>query len=401
MAYFRIGSLILAAVCVTSCLTPANQQRPAIRVSSEDSNSAEPAVAAFSNGDAAIVWVHHEKESADVFVRIYDANGGPKGEPVRVNPNPGEAKAWRGDPPTVKIDLNDTIYVGWTASIPNSPGTTLYVSTSRDRGGTFSPPAKVNDDTAPASHGMHSLAVDGAGHVYVAWLDERYLATRPHVEGHHHQAAEPNAELYFAASSDGGKTFSPNRMIARDICPCCKTTITASAPDGAIYIGWRQVLPGGFRHIAVVESTDHGASFAQPVIVADDQWKIDACPVSGPTLVADREGLKVVWFSGGEARPHGVYWTFISDLSPTKFSQPRLVGEADSAGTPVIIGGLAVWSDAGRLQLGPLIGRSDFHPVELGDGQVPVAVVGTEKTFVAYTKTDSGRSGVWLSTLLN
>jgi len=401
MSRFRVVAIFLAALCAASCLSGEKRNTDPKRVSPETTNAAEPAVAALSNGDAVVVWVEHGKESADVLARIFDAKGNVAGEPVRVNTDPGEAKAWRGDPPTVKVGPDDTIYVGWTGSIPNASGTTLNLSTSHDRGSTFSAPVKVNDDTEPASHGMHSLALDGAGRVFVAWLDERYLAAAPHVEDHHHEASEPNAELYFAVSSDGGKTFSPNRLIARDVCPCCKTAITASARDGGLYIGWRQVLPGGFRHIAVVKSADHGTNFARPVIVSDDQWKIDACPVSGPTVVADRDGLTVVWFSGGESRPHGIYWTSTPDLSKSTFSAPLLVGPADSGGTPVILGGVALWSDAGRLRLAPLVGRSDFHAIELDEGQVPAAIVGSKKTFIAYTKTDNGRSAVWLSTLVN
>ena len=130
---------------------------------------------------------------------------------------------------------------------------------------------------------MHSLAVAKDGRIYVGWLDERNIhKPKPSTkaEGHH---MESNRDLFIAHSTDGGRTFSPNRKVASEACPCCKTAL-AVANDGTLYAGWRQVLPGSFRHIAVMSSTDGGASFSSPVIVSDDRWMIQGCPVSGPSL---------------------------------------------------------------------------------------------------------------------
>jgi hypothetical protein len=73
---------------------------------------------------------------------------------------------------------------------------------------------------------------------------------------------ESNRELFVAFSTDSGKTFSPNRKVAENACPCCKTALAVSA-DGTLYASWRQVLPGNFRHIAVANSTDGGVKFLQ------------------------------------------------------------------------------------------------------------------------------------------
>ena len=72
---------------------------------------------------------------------------------------------------------------------------------------------------------------------------------------------ESNRDLYLSHSTDGGKTFSLIAKVARKVCPCCKTALAVSA-DGTLYAGWRQVLPGNFRHIAVASSTDGGTTFS-------------------------------------------------------------------------------------------------------------------------------------------
>lgn len=216
-----------------------------------------------------------------------------QGSPVRVNTQPGTATAWRGDPPTVAVAPDHTVFVGWTARVEAESGhaTNIYLSSSRDRGQTFSAAVKVNDDTKPAVHGMHSLAIGSDGRIYVAWLDERNIKPMKDMKmeaktaGHH---MESNREVFLASSADGGRTFTTNQQIASDVCPCCKTAL-ASGPEGRVYLSWRQVLPGDFRHIAVASSADGGKTFSKPVIVSDDQWMIKGCPVSGAALAAGSE----------------------------------------------------------------------------------------------------------------
>jgi hypothetical protein len=398
---FRLSLFaIIASAFLTSCASPdGGRASHNFKVSGDNINAAEPAVTFMPNGDLAVVWVEHKQSGADVLLRTFDGQGNAKGDAVRVNTVEGAAKTWRGDPPSMAVTVNGTVYVSWTASMPGGKGTTLYLSTSRDSGKTFEPPVKVNDDEGAVSHGMHSVAADDNGKVYVAWLDERYLATMREPESHHDdemKMAEPNAELYFATSSDGGKTFSSNRRIAQDACPCCKTAITSPTRDGHMFIGWRQVLPGSFRHISVIGSVDGGNTFGQPVVVADDKWKIDACPVSGPSLSLDGDALEVAWFAGGDAGPHGVYWTHSHDLNELKFSEPLLVGEAVATGTPVIAKDHVIWSDQGHLRSAAITDHRVEKPTDLGDGSVPAFAEGDGVGVVAYTEEKDKLSSVWL-----
>jgi hypothetical protein len=146
----------------------------AVRVSAGGTAAAEPAAATARDGSVYVAWVEHKGKEADVWLAHFDGEARPAGQPVRVNPNAGEATAWRGDPPSLAVAPDGTVYVVWTARDASAPhATTLYLSASRDGGRGFGPPSKVNDDAKPGDHGMHSLAVAGDGRVYVAWLDER------------------------------------------------------------------------------------------------------------------------------------------------------------------------------------------------------------------------------------
>lgn len=404
----------------------AAEQNRLISVSSPDTNASEPAIAAANDGTVFVVWVEHgANNEADLMIRSINEAGQSKGETVRINPEIGQVKAWYGDPPTIKIGRDGTIYVGWTAKadVADKAANILYLSVSRNGGQSFEAPVKINDDTAPASHGMHSLALDDSGRIYAAWLDERYLngrreqaaVKRNELEGFRaektaffedHQRIEhkpePNAELYFAVSNDGGKTFAPNKKIAGDVCPCCKTSLLA-ASDGHLYVSWRQVLPGDFRHIAVAVSADAGNSFTAPTIVSDDRWQISACPVSGPAMIEDSDKfLKIAWFTAGMAGKHGIYWAESKDFGKT-FSPRILVSENASNGTPSLIfdaskANRIVWTEGGKVMTAVL--PADENVIEkqqIGEGEHPEAAFSDQRIFIGFLDKENEKQNIKLS----
>jgi hypothetical protein len=384
-----------------------------VRVSAENTDAAEPTVAMAQDGTAYVAWVEHrENREADVMLAHLDNEAKMKVEPVRVNPQAGMATAWRGDPPTVAVAPDETIYVGWTArSVGEGRGNDLYLSASRDGGRSFEPPVKVNDDGKQVAHGMHSLAVSADGRVYVAWLDERNVAkSSPGNQGGAMQKMEHmenNREVFITFSTDGGRSFSKNQRIAKDACPCCKTALI-TAERGRVFASWRQVLPGDFRHIAVAASEDGGRTFQAPVIVHDDRWMIAACPVSGPALsVSDGGALRVVWYTEGERNMPGLYWAESRDDGRT-FSESRSVAKGQARGIPLLLangkgGAFVIWEssegNSSRVMEVPLDNygqaASSAAPIASG-GELPSAAMSGEQLFVGYIAKAGERRSIWV-----
>ncbi len=393
-------------------------QPPTLRVSAPDVDAAEPAIAKSADGNVFVAWVEHGVEkAANVLVQSFDKNGKPTGEKVQVNPQSGQATAWRGDPPSVAVGKDGAIYVVWTARVAAEEGnpTDIYLSASRDNGRSFTPPVKVNDDKVPVSHGMHSLAVDKNGQVYVAWLDDRNIKKEPSPlaptapangeKPKHQHMKEPNREVFFSVSTDGGKTFSANKKIADEVCPCCKTSLLA-ADDGKLYASWRQVLPVDFRHIAVVSSDDKGNTFSKPTIVSDDQFFIEGCPVSGASLLADNNSLKVLWFTAGKAGPPGLYLAESKDNGKT-FAPRVLVSEGLPTGTPSLLADgnnkySVVWgADTQKVYLknAETSKMTDTDGKEMMAGELPTATIVGGNVVASYIKKEEGKRGIWLSVL--
>jgi hypothetical protein len=416
LIYASLVACLLASGCGVRSESGSSAMKTAgQRITSGELNASEPAVAVAPGGGPLVAYVEHTtKDAGDVWLQRFGTDGQPTGDRVRINANSGEAKSWYGDPPVVKIGADNSVYVTWTGKSV-SGGNDLYLSVSHDGGATFDAPVKVNDDEK-ASPGLHSLAIGPNGETFVAWLDERSMkmqeemqhAANGHsnaeavkatfVEGDQHKMhqssgdGEANRELYFAVSKDGGRSFGPNRRIASEVCPCCKTSM-AVAPDGKLYVSWRQVLDNGCRHIAVASSADAGSTFAEPSIVSDDQWQINACPVSGAAMTATANGLDIYWYTAGAAGQPGLYSAHSTDGKT--FAARQLVNNSNTGGMPSFNSDYVVFASAGKT----IVQRDGKVLQTIDAAENPVAVISGNKLFVAYVNNSEGKKSINIAEL--
>ena len=408
-------ALLIIALFLSACSNATERQVTSvpngIKVSSDSKHASESGIAVATDGRIFVVWSERdENKKYDIYVREYGDDLGPKSDPVHVNPNAGEARTWYGDAPSVLVAPDGKIYVAWNRVYPDgSLGNDLVLSTSNDGGKTFGEPLKINDDTAPASHGMHGMTLDADGRVLISWLDERYLkrsqarsqlnvgppfhamvfSQSPAVASKETEPEEPDAELYFATVADG-KLEGPNRKIGTAICPCCRVSV-ASARDGSIYLAFRKVWDAQFRHISIVRSLDGGKTFSEPAQMSDDKWKLYACPVNGPAMrVSEKNELEIAWYSGGERAEKGLYRAISTDRGAT-FSAPALVSTAPVKGSPAFAGDSLVFASPEQVFL------STAGPARsLTDGTTPSAVAVGAKIIMVITKRTDESSSIWL-----
>ncbi|MBI5178509.1 MAG: exo-alpha-sialidase [Nitrospinae bacterium] len=254
-------------------------------------NVSPPAVALDEKGTVYLAWIEDEKETASsVFVASSADEGKSFGPPVRVN-GAGDAPSAIHASPSFALGRKGEVYVAWISPKPGADfAGDIRFARSLDAGKTFPPSVKVNDGTGPTSVGFESMTVGHDGKIYLAWLDGR-------------EKGKGTTGTYFAASTDGGRTFGKNVRIDANSCPCCRTAI-ATAPDGTIYAAWRKVFEGDVREIVITRSDDSGKSFSAPSIVGNDKWVIAGCPHRGPSLAVSPDGaVNITWYSEGDGLP--------------------------------------------------------------------------------------------------
>ncbi|MEY4071207.1 MAG: hypothetical protein RL721_1821, partial [Candidatus Eisenbacteria bacterium] len=174
------------------------------------------------------------------------------------------------------------------------PASDLRFARSLDGGATWQTPVTVNDDTAsgPGSHSFHNIIRWERGPLYASWLD-----SRPGHEGVPADSTEGHdASIHLSRSDDFGATWHPNEAQWSRVCPCCKSDIGVD-PFGHVYVSFRRHYPGQIRD-AVIARPD-----GPPVRMYPDEWRIEGCPHSGPSLELPLDGtIRMVWFTGAPGR---------------------------------------------------------------------------------------------------
>jgi hypothetical protein len=157
----------------------------------------------------------------------------------------------------------------------------LIVWRSTDGGRSWSEGTIINDVPGAPTEGLHSLASDGKGTVFAAWLDKR---------------SAKGTQLYGARSVDNGATWSKNIPIYQSpdgtICQCCHPSVIIAAGK-QVLVMWRNWLDGS-RDMYLSRTSD-GVSFSKPEKLGMDTWQLNACPMDGGGLVMSQGRVVTAW----------------------------------------------------------------------------------------------------------
>jgi hypothetical protein len=327
--------LLLTALAVSGCASDSSvkaadessphthQQSGQTKGACDDANAlptnlcAETISAAFDNqGLLWITWVNNDH----VYVQSSTDKGLSFSSPVMVNAVAEKIEAKGEYRPKIKLDTKGTVYLTWTQKLEAKHSGHIRFSRTTDGGQNFSEPVTVNDNRDVISHRFDSLAIGKNGEIFIAWLDAR--------DGEAAKKAGQKFEgssVYYSWSDDGGSHFYPNKRIAAHVCQCCRLD-TAIAPDNAPVITWRHIFEGGIRDHGLVKFADWNTP-GDTHRVAQDNWKIDACPHHGPGLSISSTGIyHEVWFSGSPTN-QGLFYAYSTDAG-RHFSAPFNFGKA-------------------------------------------------------------------------
>ena len=308
--------LIVGASLALSLAGCARQQTPQFTPAEELSVAGDvgtaPMFAVSLSGAEAAAWISAPNGGTDgsLYIRV---NGG---SPTKLRDPLGPIEPHGEAPPKLAYSpdgaLNALYVVTRLEPGRRFPAAALRFVRSADGGTNWSTPVSVTDDSTFGSHNFEALYAGPDGALYASWLDGRM----------------GKSTVFMTRSSDGGKTWMPNVLVSSsEACPCCRTTM-ASGRDGTLYLAWRTVFPGNVRDIVVARSSDHGATWQEPVRAHTDDWVFDGCPHAGPSLQVDRGGhVHIAWWTGKQGRA-GV-WYARSDDGARTFSNPTPLGVAE------------------------------------------------------------------------
>jgi hypothetical protein len=198
------------------------------------------------------------------------------------------------DLPSVRPIAGELWAAHWLTLDADAPGAYhIATAVSRDGGRTFGAPRQLNDDSTAAEHGFVELFPLG-GAIGAFWLDGRQLAEW--------SFDEPDKLLGTSlrvARLDESGAIDSREIVDEIVCDCCQPDV-AFASAGPI-VAYRDRTAEEIRDI-VVRRHEAGV-WLDAVIVAEDNWRIEGCPVNGPAIAAAGEHLAVAWFTAAGEEP--------------------------------------------------------------------------------------------------
>lgn len=405
-AFIAFMILMLSGLSAFSSDKPRKEKTPGAANNANYRFEGEPRAALSSDGQTTARHAKLYLRTSNLYaLAVYkNANGNPQlglavsndgGDtfepPVMISEAAASVSSHGENSPTLVINGMES-YALWEQSREDG-GTDLMFARSVRFGRKFEKPIRVTDKATPSSNGFSYLGGAPNGDIYAVWLDGRDRHA-----GGEHGASHGSSGIYLAKSTDKGATFGKNIRVAANVCPCCRPTIAFGA-KGEVYVAWRAVYDEDIRDIVVATSNDNGATFNQPVRAALDNWKINGCPHSGPSMSAKGNRLYITWFSEGESTNAGIRVAWSDDSGKT-FAQPMMASNGViDANHPMLS-----LSEDGRLMIifqgrdaaekdGWGVARAYVAEVnDAGAVSKPIAVTGNKKS-VSYPAIVAGTVG--------
>ena len=318
----------LAALSSCSPQNRENQDHPMDEVgglflSGMDGNAIGSYLTVDNKGNPALCWTEELSEEDGHIVKFsrFDPAKGAFGDVLTVTPSNGTS-AHPENMNKIAFTSDGTIVAVYSRKHPtkeNRFAGSIVFTQSFDNGQTWTAERYIHSDTSPdVGRGYFDLATLPDGEVGAVWLDGRFK--------------EMKGSALFFAKTEGRNGFGTDEVIGEGTCECCRTDLFVDQENN-VHLVYRDIIDERIRDIVHQMSTDNGRTFSVAQRISRDNWEIDGCPHTGPSLAYNDEGLHAAWFTAG-GRP-GVYLTRTGDLGET-FSIRQMVSE--NARHPQIVG---------------------------------------------------------------
>lgn len=241
-------------------------------------------------------------------------------------------------PGVCSLGGNDLV-AWWLERHGEARGHDVRVARSEDAGRTWGRAITPHHDRTPTDHGFVSV-LPAADKAMLLWLDGRKT------EGHTEDDPGPTADMTLrTALMDRSGALSAEAEIDGRTCDCCPTTavMTTRGP----LVAWRDRSPAEVRDIAVAR--EDGGVWSVPHMAHADGWKIDGCPVNGPSIDARGPRVALVWYTAAADSPR--VWIAFSDDDGDRFGAPVRIDRGRATGRVACAllddgSALAVWLES-------------------------------------------------------
>lgn len=269
-----------------------------VELSAKGTVAKSPFITNDQNGCPVVSWVEGEKDDTYLVYARWDEAANGFRSPVKVEVTKGLA-AHHESMPKVAFKEDGTAYVVYQvkeSSPTNRFASALYYSFSTDEK-TWSVPHYLHSDTSSGiGRSFFDLAVLPNGELGAIWLDGR--------------KRQGNGSTLMFAKTTRDHSFVTDIEIAQKTCQCCRTDIYVDDSE-TIHVAFRDIIRDSIRDMVHLVSSNNGETFSEPRRISEDNWILDGCPHTGPSMASNSKGLHFYWFTAGGG--DGVYTTSTRD----------------------------------------------------------------------------------------
>ncbi|GLR16422.1 hypothetical protein GCM10007940_10370 [Portibacter lacus] len=202
----------------------------------------------------------------------------------------------------------------------------IRIAQSADGGENWSSSFVPHRDSISAEHGFVSMLPQSNGKFFATWLDGRNTkGGGGHEEGGHGHGGHGAMTLRAAVFDQNGNLSEEAELDSR-ICDCCQTA--AVETEEGIIVAYRDRSDEEIRDISVVRKVN--GKWTTPKPVFNDLWRIEGCPVNGPSLDAIGKVVGLAWFTMSGEEPQ-VKVAFSND-NGAHFAEPLRIDGGNPLG---------------------------------------------------------------------
>lgn len=262
-----------------------------------------------------VVWTERQNEKLTLLFATSSHDGKSISKPTILTLT-SDVATHAESMPKVAFKKDGSIVAAYEKKNPtkeNKYASAIYYMMSTDGGKSWSKESFLHSDTvAGKSRSYFDLEALPNGEIGASWLDIKLNA-------------ETGGRSVRFAQTTSSKGFSDEVLIDSSACQCCRIDVYTDKTEN-IFVAYRGLAKGPMgkqiRDMMIATSTDHGATFSTPVTISADNWNIDGCPHTGPSLCGNKAGLISLWYTEGTGT--GIYYAEKS-RTDANFSQRRLI----------------------------------------------------------------------------
>lgn len=251
-------------------------------------NSSEPFLFTDSDSTVYLSWIEKSEEKSILKLSSLDNNQWT--EAITIASGNSWFVNW-ADYPMIAANGQNLVAHFLDKSGESTYAYDVKLTTSANKGKTWTDPVILHDDKKQAEHGFVTLLPYG-DNFFVTWLDGRNTVMEGMEGMDHHEGHHGSMSLRAAIIDAKGNKINEWELDNKT-CDCCQTT-AAITSNGPIVI-YRDRSDEEIRDMSIVRLID--SQWTAPKAIHNDNWKIAGCPVNGPRVASEGNNLVIAWFS--------------------------------------------------------------------------------------------------------